>query len=197
MNPRTGGYIGDVSLPVSIMPVQIAHAWKVPSLGGGSFSSDAPDIGWQSAYEAGFGGVQIPLGGGELCGYMGMMNSSMILYPEQIILDSEMALNLYDTYKKFEFKGLDDSLDVIKSVGPRGHFLREKHTRAHIRDFHYSPIFRQQDDKGNLRQPREVAIDEFKKIFDTHHPEPLPEDKRKELEKILASAEKTAVGLEA
>ena len=197
MNPRTGGYIGDVPLPVSMIAVQIAHAWNLPSLGGGSFSSDAPDIGWQSAYEAGFGGVQIPLGGGELCGYMGMMNSSMILYPEQIILDSEMALNLYDTYKEFEFKDLDESLDVIKSVGPRGHFLREKHTRTHIRDFHYSPIFRQQDENGNLRQPRDVAIDEFKKIFDTHHPEPLPEDKSKELEKILASADKTAEGLEA
>ena len=175
MNPRTGGYIGDVPLPVSLIAVQLAHAWNVPSLGGGSFSSDASDIGWQSAFEAGFGSVQIPLAGGELCGYMGMMNSSMILYPEQIILDSEMAMQVYNTYKEFEFKDLDVSLDVIKAVGPRGHYLREKHTRKHIRDFHYSPIFRQLDADGNLRQPREMAIEEFKKIYDTHQPEPLPE----------------------
>jgi trimethylamine--corrinoid protein Co-methyltransferase len=192
MNPRTGGYIGDPPLPVSLIAVQLAHAWNVPSLGGGSFSSDAPDIGWQSAFEAGFGGVQIPLGGGELCGYMGMMNSSMILYPEQIILDSEMAMHVYNTYKEFEFKELDVNLDVIKSVGPRGHFLREKHTRQHIRDFHYTPIFRQKGADGNQREPRDIAFEIFQKINETHQPEPLPAPVIKELDKILAAADKTA-----
>ena len=31
MNPRTGGYIGDPALPVSLIAVQLAHAWNVPS----------------------------------------------------------------------------------------------------------------------------------------------------------------------
>jgi trimethylamine--corrinoid protein Co-methyltransferase len=195
MNPRTGGYIGDVPLPVSLIAVQLAHAWNVPSLGGGSFSSDASDIGWQSAYEAAFGSVQIPLAGGELCGYMGMMGSSMILYPEQIILDSAMAMDVLDTYKEFEFKDFEVNLDVIKSVGPGSHFLREKHTREHIRDFHYSPILRQVDADGNLREPRDVAIDEFKKIYDTHQPEPLPAPVIKEMDKVLAAADKLAKDL--
>lgn len=196
MNPRTGGYIGDVPLPVSLIAVQLAHAWNVPSLGGGSFSSDASDIGWQSAYEAGFGSVQIPLAGGELCGYMGLMGSSMILYPEQIILDSAIAMDVFDTYKEFEFKDFDINLDVIKSVGPGSHFLREKHTREHIRDFHYSPILRQLDSDGKLREPRDVAIDEFKKLHDNHHPEPLPDDVLKEMDNILASADQLARELE-
>lgn len=192
MNPRTGGYIGDMPLPVSLIAVQLAHAWNVPSLGGGSFSSDAPDIGWQSALEAGFGSVQIPLAGGEICGYLGLMDSSMVLYPEQIILDAEIAMNVFDTYKSFEFKDFDESLGVIKAVGPQGHFLREKHTRKHIRDFHYSPIFHQQDIDGKLRDPRDLAIEGFQKIFDSHQPEPLPDIALKEMDQILAAAEKTA-----
>jgi trimethylamine--corrinoid protein Co-methyltransferase len=192
MNPRTGGYIGDVPLPVSLIAVQLAHAWGVPSLGGGSLSSDAPDIGWQSAFEAGFGSVQIPLAGGEICGYLGLMNSSMILYPEQIILDVEIAMNVYGTYKDFEFKDLDVSLDVIKAVGPRGHYLRQKHTRKHIRDFHYSPIFHQQGTDGKLREPRDLAIEGFKKIHDTHHPEPLPDRVLDVLDQILDAADRTA-----
>ena len=36
MDPRTGGYIGELPLPVSLIAVQLAHAWNVPSLGGGS-----------------------------------------------------------------------------------------------------------------------------------------------------------------
>jgi trimethylamine--corrinoid protein Co-methyltransferase len=192
MNPRTGGYIGDVPLPVSLIAVQLAHAWNVPSLGGGSFSSDAPDIGWQSAFEAGFGSVQIPLAGGEICGYLGLMNSSMILYPEQIILDAEIAMNVYGTYKAFEFKDFDKTLDVIKTVGPMGHYLRQKHTRVHMRDYHYSPIFHQLDTEGKLREPRDMAIEGFKKIYDTHQPEPLPDDVLKEMDLILAAADRTA-----
>ncbi len=195
MNPRTGGYIGDVPLPGSLIAVQLAHAWNVPSLGGGSFSSDAEDIGWQSAFEAGSGSVQIPLAGGEICGYMGLMDSSMILYPEQIILDHEIALSVYHTYKEFVFEDLEESLEVIRSVGPRGHFLREKHTRKHLRDFYYSPLFHQQDAEGNLREPREVALEEFKKIHDTHHPAPLEDQVLKELDQILAAAERTAKSL--
>ena len=189
MNPRTGGYIGDTPLPVRLIAVQMAHAWDVPSLGGGSFSSDAPDIGWQSAFQAGFGGVQIPLAGGDLCGYMGLMNSSMTLYPEQILLDAEIAMNVYETYKAFELKDLDVNLDVIKEVGPQGHYLLQKHTRTHMRDFHYSPFFDQFDQDGNLREPREIALKNFKELEKNHHPEPLPQNVLKELDKILAAAE--------
>ncbi len=195
MDPRTGGYIGDIPLPVSLIAVQLAHAWNVPSLGGGSFSSDAPDVGWQSAFEAGFGSAKIPLAGGEICGYMGLLNSSMTIYPEQIILDAEIARNVYDTYKEFEFKDFDASLDVIKAVGPGGHYLREKHTRVYMRDFHYSPIFRQLDAEGHLREPRDVAYDEFKRIYETHQPEPLPDEAIKEMDNILAAADRTAAKL--
>jgi len=195
MNPRTGGYIADLPLPVRLIAVQMAHAWDVPSLGGGSLSSDAPDIGWQSAFQAGFGGVQIPLAGGDLCGYMGLMNSSMILYPEQILLDAEIAMNVYETYKAFEFKDLDVNLDVIKEVGPQGHYLLQKHTRTHMRDFHYSPFFDQLDQDGNLREPREIALENFKELENNHHPEPLPESTLKELDKILAAADKKASDL--
>ena len=192
MNPRTGGYIGDMPLPVRFIAVQMAHAWDVPSLGGGSFSSDAPDIGWESAFQAGFGGSQIPLAGGDLCGYLGLMNSSMVIYPEQIMLDAEIAMNVYETYKAFEFKDLDINLDVIKKVGPQGHYLREKHTRTHMRDFHYSPFFYQQDQEGNTREPREIALENFKELEKNYHPEPLPESSLKEMDKILAAADKKA-----
>ena len=64
-----------------------------------------------------------------------------------------------------------------------------------MRDFHYSPIFRQLDSDGKLRQPREVAIEEFKKISDSHNPEPLPENALKEMDTILASADLTAKNL--
>jgi len=126
---------------------------------------------------------------------MGLMDSSMTIYPEQIMLDAEIAMNVYETYKKFELEDLDVNLDVIREVGPQGHFLRQKHTRTHIRDFYYSPIFDQKDSEGVLREPREVALEQFKEIEKNHHPEPLPGDVLKELDRILAAADKKALEL--
>ena len=65
-------------------------------------------------------------------------------------------------------------LDVIKQVGPRGHFLMEDHTCQHMRDVRLSPLLRQKNLDGTLRDPREVALEEFKRIDATHQPEPLP-----------------------
>jgi len=195
MDPRTGGYIGGTSTPFSIMNVQLAHAWNVPSLGGGSTSSDAQEIGWWSGTDSGYGAVEIVLAGGEVCGYLGMLGSSMILYPEQIILELEMCQYAYDMFELFEFNISNMALDVIKKVGPRGHYLREKHTRQHIRDFRYSPLFRQKDEEGNSRPPQEAALDEFKQIYQNHQPEPLPDDDLRELDQILAAAERTAENL--
>ena len=87
-------------------------------------------------------------------------------------------------------------LDVIKDVGPQGHFLRQKHTRTHMRDFHYSNFFNQFDHEANLRHPREIALENFKELEKSHHPVPLPESTLKELDKILAAAEKVASDLE-
>jgi trimethylamine--corrinoid protein Co-methyltransferase len=80
------------------------------------------------------------------------------------------------------------ALDVIAKVGPRGHFLAQKHTRKRIRDFRL-PLLEQDDADGNPRDPREVALEEFKRLYETHHPEPLPDEVLAELDRILAAAE--------
>ncbi len=192
MHPRTGGYVGEVPVPLSMMAVQQAHAWGVPSLGGGSVSSDAADVGWQSGMEGGLGAAFIPLCGGEICGYMGLLDSSMILYPEQVILDHEICQYAYDLLHGFEFDEADMALDVIAAVGPRSHFLKQKHTRQRIRDFRLSKLLRRKGPDGSLRDPREVAIEEFKRISETHHPKPLPQEALAELDRILAAAEHEA-----
>jgi trimethylamine--corrinoid protein Co-methyltransferase len=189
MHPRTGGYIGEVSVPVTMMAVQLAHAWGVPSLGGGSVSTDAPDIGWQTGSEGGRGAALIPLIGGEICGYLGLADGSMILYPEKVILDHELCQIVYDLLHGFEFDEADMALDVISDVGPRGHFLAQKHTRQHLRDFRFSSVLHQHASDGSRRDPHEMALEEFRRISETHHPQPLPRDVLAELDRILAAAE--------
>ena len=192
MDPRTGGYIGTLPLPLSLMAVELAHAWNVPSLGGGSVASDAPDIGWQSGTEAGLGAATIPLAGAEICGFLGLVGGSMVLYPEQLLLDYEICLNVYDLLRGFGWDEADMALDVIAKVGPGNHFLRERHTRQHIRDFRLSPLVRQKGQDGGLRDPRQVALEQFRHIAADHHPRPLPENVLVELDRILDAAERQA-----
>jgi trimethylamine--corrinoid protein Co-methyltransferase len=168
MDPRTGGYIGEVPLPLTMMAVQLAHAWNVPSLGGGGVSSDAPDIGWQSGMEAGLGAALIPLCGGEVCGFLGLVLCG------------------------FDFDEADMALDVIADVGPRSHFLRQRHTRKRIRDFRLSGILRQKGLDGKWRDPQEVALEKLRQISETHHPQPLPVEVLVELDRILAAADRQA-----
>jgi trimethylamine--corrinoid protein Co-methyltransferase len=196
MDPHTGGYIGEVPIPMALMAVQMAHAWGVPSLGGGSVSSDASDVGWQSGMEAGLGASMIPLAGAEICGFLGLLDGSMVLRPEQVILDYEVCLNAYDLFHHFDFDAADMALDVIAAVGPRSHFLRQKHTRRRIRDFRLSRLLRQKGPDGRLRDPRQAALEEFKRIRNTHRPQPLPEKVLAELDRILASAEHEAKRIE-
>jgi trimethylamine--corrinoid protein Co-methyltransferase len=191
MHPRTGGYVAEVPIPLGWMVVQMAHAWGVPSLGGGSVSVDADEIGWEAGLDTGSGAMMVPFYGGEICGYLGLTGSSMILYPEHVILQHEMCRYAYDLLHGFEFDEADMALDVIAKVGPRGHFLAQKHTRKHIRDFRL-PLLEQEDPDGNPRDAQEVALEEFKRLNETHRPKPLPQEVLAELDRILAAAERGA-----
>jgi len=189
MHPRTGGYISHFPIPLRGMVVQMAHAWGVPSLGGGSVSVGATEIGWSAGLDTASGAMTIPFYGGELCGYLGLMGSSMILRPEHMILQHEACQYAYELLHGFKFHKEDMALDVIASVGPRGHFLRQKHTRKHIRDFHL-PSLQREDAADNPRSALELALEEFKRLNDTHRPEPLTDDVLTELDRILAAAER-------
>jgi trimethylamine:corrinoid methyltransferase-like protein len=174
------------------MATDMAHAWNVPSLGVGSVSSDADVIGWRSGVDAMSGAVSIALGGSEVCGYLGMIDSSMLQIPENLILDHEICMEVYTYYQEFDFEAHDLALDVIKEVGPKNHFLRQKHTRKHIRDFRLSKVLRKQGPDGNRLPPEIAAFEEFKRLDANHQPEPLPDESITELERIMAAADREA-----
>ena len=189
MDPRTGGYISEVPTPSYMMAKQLAHAWNVPCLGGARVSGDSPEINWQSGYEVGLGAAMTAMAGGDICGLMGLVGSATTLYPEEIILDHDAYYHAYEMLRRYRLDQIDSALDVIKIVGQRGHFLAQKHTRKHIRDFRLSPLQRQKDTNGIPRDPRELALEKFKEIEANHHPKPLPDEVIKELDRIIEAAE--------
>ena len=74
------------------------------------------------------------------------------------------------------------------------HFLRQKHTRTHIRRRQFSDLTSQPKDGGGYRDPIEVAREKTDWILENLHPEPLAEAQQAELKRILQAAEREMGG---
>ncbi len=190
-DPRSGNY---VSYPLDArgryVVVEMAHHWNMPSLGS-CFGTDALEAGtWQSGSEPALDTFMIGLTGAEWVTGLGLIQTYTRLYPESLLLD-------YDLYQKARyalmFMDINDealALDTVDAVGPGGHFLAQKHTRAHMRDAMQRGIAHQVGQDGKYRDPRDYAIEQARWILANHQPEPLETDKQVELDRILAAADR-------
>jgi trimethylamine--corrinoid protein Co-methyltransferase len=191
MEPRKGMYLG-CGWEAGLFPpvaVELAHMWGVPTLAP-IFGPDAPVPGWEAAKTSAYHLLLCALCGAETGSGMGLLEGCTVLYPEALILDDDSYHHV-----RFDVAGLDTSvealaLDVIKTVGPRGHFLGQKHTRTHIRQTQFSDLVAQPAQGGGLRDPIEVAREKVEWIIENHIPEPLGETQQAELQRILQAAER-------
>ena len=191
MHRRTGAYLGTAweGTLLYAAGVELAHRWGVPTLAG-VFGTDALVPGWQSAGDAASSLMLCALTGAETGAGLGLVESCTLLYPEALVLDADIYQRV-----RIEAGGLDTSFDalaleVIKQVGPRGHFLAQKHTRIHLRQRQFSEIASQPHPKGGFRDPLEVARDKTEWILANHHPQPLEPAQQLELQRILAAADR-------
>ena len=84
--------------------------------------------------------------------------------------------------------------EVIREVGPGGHFLATEHTLAHFKDQFWFPSLMDRSDwaewdaGGNLSMGDRIQIC-MNDILDTHQPVRLTSETQKQIEEILAKAE--------
>jgi trimethylamine--corrinoid protein Co-methyltransferase len=191
MHPSTGSYLATAWEGTLLYPigVEMAHHWGVPTLAG-VFATDGRVPGWQSAGDAAPSLMLCALAGAETGAGLGLLESCSLLYPESIILDSDIYHRVC-----IEAAGLDTSraalaLDVIQEVGPRGLFLKHRHTREHLRERKFSDLTGPDLASGKMRDPIEAARVKVEKILREHHPEPLEKNQQDELNRILSAAER-------
>ncbi len=190
MHPRTGAYLataweGELLYAVG---VELAHMWGVPTLAG-IFGTDAQQPGWQQAAESGSCLLLLALCGADTGSGMGLLEGCTLLYPEAAVLDTDIYHRVRIDVAGFDTSSEALALDVIKEVGPRGHFLRQRHTRTHLRRRKFSDLVAQPLPGGGYREPMAVAREKVKQILDTHWPEPLDEAQQAEMRRILSAAE--------
>jgi trimethylamine--corrinoid protein Co-methyltransferase len=195
MHPRTGAYLSSTLESSLFYPigVEMAHHWGVPTLAG-VFGTDGMVPGWESAAEAASSLMLCALAGAETGSGLGLVESCTLLYPEAVVVDSDVYHRV-----RLEAEGLDTSsealaLDVIKEVGPRGLFLKHRHTREHLRERKFSELTGQADGSGKMRDPVEVAREKVESIIQNNYPEPLEDVQKRELTRILSTADREIGG---
>jgi trimethylamine--corrinoid protein Co-methyltransferase len=186
-HPRTGAYYSHDSYVYAI-GVELAHMWGVPTLAG-TFGSDAHSPGWEHSMGGGKTSFLCALCGAETGSGMGLLRGSTLLYPEALVLDAELYASVQENAASIDTSPDYLALDVIDSVGPRGHYLRERHTRDYFRKLGFSDIVHVPAGEGTYRNPLEVAREKTDWILKNHHPEPLSEHQQAELSRIIVAAE--------
>lgn len=190
-DPRTAAYVGyPLDSRVRYAPVEMAHHWGMPALGG-AFGTESPELdNWRSAAEVATDPLLVGLSGAEIVTGIGLRDTYTLLYPEAMILDDDLYHRARYSLTEMEVNPETLAIDVIDAVKPGGHFLSQKHTRVHMRTAMVRSVIHQLDRKGKYREPKEYAREKTKWILDNHHPEPPSEDIQKEINRILNSAEK-------
>ncbi len=169
---------------------QMAHYYKLPVRSGGAVcDAKSPDA--QAAYES-----MMSLLMARVCGINFVLHSAGILESyncmsyEKFVIDDELCGMVNRIQRGFEVKPDTLALDVIKHVGPGGHFLDKDHTFDHFRTEFYQPSLSNRDDFETWRasgspQSMEAANKKYKEILESYEVPKLPADVDKDLLKFI------------
>ncbi len=170
---------------------QMGRYYRMPVRSGGAVcDAKLPDS--QASYES-----MMSLLMARVCGINFVMHSAGILESyncmsyEKFIIDDEMCGMVKRIKRGYEINPDTLAFDIIREVGPGGHFLDKDHTFDHFRTEFYQPRLSNRDDfvswqaKGSP-QSMETANKKYKEILETYEAPELPADVDKELLKFIA-----------
>ena len=125
---------------------------------------------------------------------VGQLETGMTVDYGQLVMDDEFI-----SMVRFVLKGIpvnDETLavDVIREIGPHGHFLAHDHTFKHMRTDQTHPELidrrnRQDWEADGSKSLYDRAWEKARHILKTHHPEPLPSDVVSTIRSIVDEAE--------
>jgi len=177
---------------------QLARYYGLPSEVCGS-CSDSKVLDAQVAYERAISLFPVMLCGPDIICGMGGLEVAKTMVPELLVIDNEILESMLRVVRGYEINDDTLALDIIRKVGPGGHYLAEKHTLNNFLREHWVPKIsdrRPYDtwEKAGAKDIVKVAKEKVKEILATHKPEPVPKDVQKEISQILKRYEKEVLG---
>jgi len=169
------------------------HHYGLPIWGtAGCSDAQFPDL--QAGAEYAFTLFSAALDGANLihdCGYMGQ---GFIGAPEMILFADEVISYVKRYMSGFSLDEVHLAMDVIRSVGPGGHFMGEKHTLDWFQKEQWRPRFFNRENLANWTQKGEKRIEArlIEKALELrkhHRPEAVPDAVGTELDRIWKKAQ--------
>jgi len=128
------GMVGAASM------VQLAQFYNLPSFSIAG-CTDAQTFDQQAAMEAGFNLLMAALAGGNLIHDLGYIGVGLTFSLEYLVLCNEGVSAAKYMTRGVEVNSHTLALDVIKKVGPGGHFLTEQHTLDNFKgEMHFTRL---------------------------------------------------------
>ena len=123
-----------------------------------------------------------------------MLEMGMTMSYEQFLIDEEIVKMIRRVLQGIPVNKETIALDVIKSVGPAGNYLTQKHTRDFMRQELSTTTLidrkmRESWENAGSKDISQVANEKAKDILENYKPTPLPDDVKKKIRDIVKEGE--------
>jgi trimethylamine--corrinoid protein Co-methyltransferase len=124
----------------------------------------------------------------------GMLEMGITMSFAQLVMDNEIIAMVRRVLEGIPVNDETLAVDVIKSVGARGHFLAEEHTVKHMRSCQSQPELmdrrmRQFWEERGGKDYAEACAEKARYILKHHKPEPVSDDAAKIIRDLIAERE--------
>ncbi|MHA2208276.1 MAG: trimethylamine methyltransferase family protein [Candidatus Thorarchaeota archaeon] len=153
--------------------------------------SDSKAVDAQSGYESTMGLIQAALAGINIVSGPGMLLSINCQSLEKLVIDNEICGAALRIKEGISLDGIDEIPELIRATGPGGNYLKNKHTRKHLRKEHSFPsdvINRLTLDswiQSESKHASEAAKDRVENLLKEHQPNFLSDDEQERLDAIM------------
>jgi len=190
IDPRTGlnayGAVERVILNAAV--VQLWRSFYHLETYASAALTDSKTHDEQAGYERMMNILLPALVGVDMITTLGYLESYLTISPAQIVIDNEIAGMIRKILSGIEISQETLAVDIISEVGPGRHFLSQKHTLKHVGELFIPKIAnrstRAEWKRLGEKDAAQVAREEAKHVLETHQPEPLDEDIKRELHEI-------------
>lgn len=195
VNVRSGMFLeGAVETALQMTAMgEMGKFYGLPTMNAGCLT-DAKAPGMQAVMEKVLTTLPLVLAEVDVIQGIGLIESSMTLSLEQMLIDGEIA-NLCKRMKDgITVSDEQNFYEDIKAVGQGGHFLKQKNTRAAFRssEFYHAELCDRNsyDTWAGLgkRDMIDVAREKVKEILDGERKNPMPASTEKQLLEIMEEA---------
>jgi trimethylamine--corrinoid protein Co-methyltransferase len=180
---------------MAVAGAQMAHYYDVPVSLHGPWTDSMTHDG-QSTFERTYMTLLAGLAGANVLVGAGMIQQSLVISHEQLVIDSEVNKTVIKVLEGIEVDGERLGMDAITRIGPGGNFLADPHTLRFLRAERYKPSLLYRDSReaweaGGSKGFVDRARQKAKEILAEHEINPLPEDISKALDEYVSAAIKS------